>query len=38
MTQLVEKLNKEREDHEQSIKNLSLTELRHKVRTRLPLE
>ena len=32
MSQLVEKLNKEREDHEESIKNLTLTELREKVR------
>ena len=32
MSQLVDKLNKEREDHEESIKNLTLTELREKVR------
>jgi len=32
MSQLVEKLNKEREDHDESIKNLTLTELREKVR------
>ena len=31
MTQLVDKLNKEREDHEESIKKLTLTELRAKV-------
>ena len=31
MTQLVDKLNKEREDHEESIKKLTLSELRAKV-------
>ena len=31
MSQFVEKLEKEREDHAQNIKNLSLAELRDKV-------
>ena len=33
MSQLVEKLNKEREDHVQAIKKITLAELRVKVRT-----